>query len=400
MPNIVAAGAQRQISHVKEASIGVDPGTPYTIDRFLAGARIWNDIDDILSDELRPDRSVAPGVLGAHHVKGSFPFELSAGTFDDWIASAMCNAWTAAGTPNAGVSTTVVAGVTNTMAGTGIGTGIVAGDWVKISGFTLGNVANNGFFRATAASANLLTFAEAVNPDGTSRLVACASQAGIATVTVANIKPGTTEQSLSVEFANPDISVFQRALGMEVSKMSLAIPMNAKITGNFDAIGYSLPAPAATKYRTGTDAGATTSMPITSYNASCFLYLDAQAGITGVPIAIATAFDMALDNAMVELLPVFQTSLYDIQIGRSTLTGNITFAFTSSVYLAKALANTHIAIRLQILDPAGAGYAIDIPNVRLKMPGENTTENQIMHSYAWAAEKDASTINCKIWKLA
>ena len=392
----VAAGSQRQWSHVKEVTIGTDPGTPYTIDRFLAGARLSAPPEDIMSDEMRSDRAVAPGVNGVRRVAGTFPFELSYGTYDDWIESAMCAAWVAAGTASSSLSATVVAGTTNTIAATGIDTNVAAGDWIKVSGFTGNYTANNGFFRVTAKATGVLTLGEAVDASGASRLAACSSQSGIAVQTCAYITPGTTEKSLSIEKASADVSAFERGRGCEVNRFSLSMQNSAKITGQFDVVGFVLDGPAATKYRTGTDVAASTTTPITSYSAKSFLFVD------GTPIALATSADFTLDNGMEDLIGLFQTTAYDILLGRSNLSGNVTFGFTGTTYDAKVLANTHIAMRTQIIDATGTqGYAIDIPNVRLKAPSEDVTENKIFHTYPWQAEKDSTTgiLNMKIWRL-
>jgi hypothetical protein len=397
----VASGSMRQIAHVKEVSVGTDPATAYTVDRFLAAASLSNDIDSLASSEMRSDRGVGRGVLGARHCKGSFPFELSYGTYDDWLESALCSAWVAAGTAVTGQSVTVVAGTTNTMAATAIGTGLAVGDWIKVSGFTGAYVANNGFFRVTAQATALITLGEAVDASGASRLVAASAQTAISVQKMAYLAAGSSKKSLSVESANTDISMFQRALGFMVNKLSLSFKLSALITGTFEGIGFSLPAPAGTKYRTGTDVAASTTIPIPSYNASSFLFVD------GVPAAICTSLDIALDNGMEELLGIFQTSLYDILMGRSKMTGSMTIALTSSAMLAKVLANTHIALRIQVIDATGAqGYAIDIPNIRLDAPSEDVAENKITQTFTWSAEPDstagtlaAGVVNCKISRL-
>jgi len=403
-----ASGSQRQISHYPEATFGTGIFAAMKTDRFLAGARIYNDVDDITSDELRSDRAVAPGSLGARHCKGTFPFELSVGSdadsgFDDYIQSAMCSPWVPAAAAAAAQTVTVVAGSTNTMGAASIGTGLAVGDWIKVSLFagavtsppsTLGS--NNGFFRVTARAAALITLAEAVNADGTSRLYAGVSGATVVIQKMASIVAGTTRKGLSLELAQPDVSVWQNAYGFIVNKMALSVKQGAKITGSFDGVGLSLSAPAGSKIRTGTDVPATTSAPITSYSSSSFLYLD------GVPFAIATSLDLSLDNGMEELMGVFQAVANDILMGRSNLSGSITIAYTGSTYLAKALANQHVALRVQMVGPDGSGYAIDIPNVRLKMPSEDTSENKVFHTYAWQAEKETSDtllVNCKISKL-
>ena len=392
----IAAGSQRQFAHVNEVAAGVDPGTPYTIDRFLAGARLWNEQDELKSAEFRPDRSVAPGANGAKHCKFTGPFELSFGSHEDHIASAFCAAWVAAGTAAAGQTVTVVAGTTNTMGATAIGSGLAVGDWVKISGFTGSYVANNGYFRITAVAAALITLGEAVDASGASRLVACSSQASISVQKMGYITPGAVEKSMAIESAALDISVFGRGLGIQMNKMSLAIARNAIITGQFDGVGLQLPAPAAVKYRTGTDVAASTTVPFQSNNSKSLLWLD------GSVLAIATALNLSLVNGMDDFVGAFQSIASDILLGRSDLSGSMTIGFVDSTTLAKAYNGTRVALRAQLMDALGAsGYAIDIPTVKLAMPSEDTQENQRFHTYNWQAEKDASgIINCKLWKLA
>lgn len=393
----IAALNARQISHVKEVTVGTDPGTPYTIDRFLPGARLYNEQDEIKSAEMTADRSVAPGANGSKHAKFTGPFQLSFASHEDWIESAMCAAWAAAGSANTGISVTVVAGTTNTMAGTGIGTGIAAGDWVKISGFTAGYVANNGYFRATAATANLLTFGEAKDASGSSILVAATSQAGISSQKMGSISVGSTPKSLSIELAQTDISVFERALGMHMNRMSLSIRPGQITTGSFEGVGLSLPKPAGTKYRTGADVAAATGAPMTGNASKSYIWID------GAVVAVVTGLDLNLQNGMEDLIGVFMESAYGILMGRSDLSGSMTISFTDSAMLAKAFDGTRVSLRMKMMDQLGtSGYAIDIPVVKLAMPSEDGQENKVFHTYNWQAEKDSTSglVNMKISKLA
>jgi hypothetical protein len=347
---------------------------------------------------MRPDRSVAPGSNGAKHCKFTGPFELAFGSHEDYIASAMCAAWVAAATAVSSLTMTVVAGSTNTMTrSTGdFTTSFAVGDWVKVSGFTGGYTANNGYFRVTAVSALVLTFGEAVDIAGNSLLAACASQASITVQKMGYITPGSVEKSLAIESAAVDISVFERGLGLEMTKMSLSVAPNAVITGSFEGLGLQLPAPASVKYRTGTDVAASTSVPMHGNQAGSGIWLD------GSPIGTITALNMNLDNGMEDFIGAFQSIASDILLGRSDLSGSLTMGFTDKNTLTKAYNGTRVAIRSKIIDATGVqGYAIDIPTVKLAMPTEDTQENKRLHSYNWQAEKDSSGIlNWKIWKLA
>ena len=393
----IAAGNQRQISHVKEVTPGTDPGTPYTIDRFLAGARLANEAGELKSGEMTPDRSVAPGATGTKRVKFTGPFELSFGAHKDYIESAMSAAWVVPAAANPALTVTVVAGAVNTMGATGIGTNIAVGDWVKISGFTAGNIGNNGYYRCTARTADLLTFGEAKDAAGASLLTACTSIAGISSQKMGSISAGAIQKSLAIESAQADINVFERALGVQIDKFALSIKQGAIITGSFDGLGLQLPAPAAVKYRTGSDVAAPTGAPFTGNAAKSYLWID------GAVVAVVTGIDLSLMNGREDLVGVFQEVAYGILMGRSDLSGSMTIAFTDAVMMGKAFAGTRVALRMKLMDPLGtSGYAIDIPTVKLAIPSEDRQENKVFHTYGWQAEKDSATgiVNMKISELA
>jgi len=397
----MSAGSQRRISHVKESSWGTPSGTAFQTDRVLAAAGGNVDRSQWTSEEMRADRSIIAMRLGAKKPAMSFPFELSYGTQDDELESAFYSAWVAAGTAISSLSTTVVAGSTNTMAATGIGGSsgslISVGDFVKVSGFSGGYAANNGFFKVTARTDNLLTLAEAKDTAGASVLAACSSQAGISVQRMGYLVTGTTEKSLAFEEAFIDISVYAEYLGMVAKGMSLSIPIEGIIKGSFDFMGKSIVGPAGTTY-TGSVVAATTTDPMDGNTTGMTLRVD------GTPSAIITTLDLALDNGNDYALAAFQSVPQRIKVGRSNLSGRMGLYLTGSTYWTKYLAETPIALGAVLLDPLGlTGYAIDIPSVKLSgFPKPNVTENDITIDCSFQAIRDATTglVNWKWHKLA
>jgi hypothetical protein len=393
----VATGAQRRICHVTESSWGVPSGTAFKIDRVLqdGGGEVTR--DSWASDEMRSDRSIASMRMGVKRPAFSHPFELSYGTQEDQLASAFYSSWVAAKTAISSLSVIVVAGSTNTMAATGIGGSsgslVAVGDYVKVSGFTGGYTANNGYFRVTARTADLLTLGEAKDTSGASTLAACSSQSGITVQAMGYLVTGTTEQSLAYEENFGDITVFAEYLGCVVKSMSLSIPTTGIIKGRFDLIGKSLVGPAGTTYTASTIA-ATTTDPMDSAVANCALRID------GTPVAIATSLDINLDNGGDWRLAAFQSAPTGIKVGRSRLSGNLALNFTASTYWTKYLAETAIALGGVLMDPLGAtGYAFDIPNVKIaSFPKPSITENDSVSNISWQALRD-STLGYANWKI-
>lgn len=392
-----ATGAQRRISHVKESSWKTPSGTAFQIDRVLKDGGGSFDRDSWMSDELRADRGVANVRMGVVKPKFSLPFELSYGTQDDFMESAFYSAWVAAGTPATGLSVTVVAGTTNTMAATGIDTGLSVGDRIKVSGFTGGYTANNGFFKVTAKASGVITLGEAKDISGNSTLAACSAQSNITVTRMGYLVTGTTEKSLAFEEAFTDISVFAEYLGCIASGMSLSVPQTGIIKGAFDFIGGSVVGPAGTTY-TGSTIAATTTSPMDGASAGMTIKID------GALSAIVTNIDLNLSNNSDFRLAAFQSAPIGVKVGRSNLSGSMGLYFQSSAYWTKYVNETAVALGMHLMDSAGAtGYSIDIPNVKITaFPKPQMEENDSVQNISFQALPDSTSglVNWRIWKLA
>lgn len=379
----MADGSKRRIAHVKESSWGVPSGTTFLIDRALADASLDVERSSFVSAEFRSDRGIGGHKLGVKKPKFRLPFELSYASFDDYIESMACDTWVAAGSPASGLSVTVVAGVTNTMAATGIGTGVNVGDWVKISGFTAGNVGNNGFWKVTASSANLLTFGEAKDASGNSMLTACGPISSITRTVMGSVKTGTTLKSLAVEEGFTDINVYMEGLGAAVDMMSLSMRPDAIITGSFELLAKMLAAdsPKGSQYGVSYTA-ADTNNKIDSF--SGFLRIDGQ--VCGV----VSGCDLSHKNGLEALFPLFQTGAYRMGMGRADLTGTVSVYLLDASYITKYLAETPVSMNIMLMEAdLSRGYAIDIPNIKLSAPSKSVAENNIILNLPFQALPDS-----------
>jgi hypothetical protein len=392
----MAEGSKRRIAHVKESSWGVPSGTAFQIDRVLADAGIAIDRNSFVSNEFRSDRAIGGHKLGVKKASVKFPFELSYGSFDDFIESAMCDSWVTAGTPTTGLSVTVVAGSTNTMAATGIGSGVAAGDWVKVSGFTAGNVGNNGYWKVTVSTANLLTLGEAKDASGTSLLTACGPISSITVTRMGAIKTGITLKSLTIEEAFTDINVYNEALGCAVDQFSLSLAPDSIVTGSFDLAskGLASDSPKVTPYGV-TYPAADTNNKIDTF--SGFLRVDGQI------CAVITTGELTLKNSIEAMFPLFQTSAYRMGMGRSNLTGSISVYFLDATYPTKYLNETPMALSIMLMEAdLSRGYAIDVPVAKITSQSKSVAENNIVLTMPFQSLPDSVSglVNWKISKLA
>lgn len=399
----MANGAQKRYSHVTESSWRTASGTAFQIDNVILGQGLRYPKTVLESAVIRSDRGIGRPRLGLGRASWALDFELQYGTsFEDYLTTAMRSDMTAAGTATAGITTTVVAGTTNTMAGTGVGgsgaTLISAGDWVKVSGFTSGYTANNGYIRCTARADDLLTFGEAVDADGNSLLVAATAQASITFQRVGDWETGSTEKSIQIEEAQTDLTtpLYRIMKGAMANRFSLSIIPDQIVKGRFEMVGAEVLGPSSSTYTVSTVAAPTT-LPMTANDTSSYLYID------GVPSAIVTRLDLLLDNGMNPKQAVYNTIPYRIGCGVSRLTGTLGIMFINDTYWTKYAAETRIALRMKMLDSGlTTGYAIDMPSVFLSDLPDDVTADDIIYSIPIIVEPDSSSglINWKISKLA
>jgi len=378
----MANGNALRIAHVKESSWGTPSGTTYNVDRFLGGASIDINRSSFVSQEFRTDRGIANSKLGVKKISAKLPFEFGYGSYDDYIESMMCDAWQDADTPKTNLTATVVAGATNTIEAIDIHTGIYAGDWVKVSGFTGSYENNNGYWKVTAVTTDVLTLGEAKDASGNSMLIDCTNQAGISVTRVGYIKTGTTLKSLTLEEGYTDINVYNNILGCAVDSFDLSMAPDSIVSGNFNLIGKGIDgsSPKNTQYGSSY-IPADTNDKIDTY--SGFLRVDGQV------VGVVTSANLSLQNGLEAMYPIFQTDAYRIGIGRSNLSGSISLYLLDDTYFVKYLNEAPLALSLTLLEADGArGYSIDIPKVSITGLSKNVTENNIVLTIPFQAVVD------------
>ncbi len=95
MPNSgnFASGSAHELIYCTESTFGVTPSTP-DMKRFRhTGTTLALTRESLQSKELRHDAQISDFRLGADSVSGEVQFELSYGSFDDFLAAAIRGAW-------------------------------------------------------------------------------------------------------------------------------------------------------------------------------------------------------------------------------------------------------------------------------------------------------------------
>jgi hypothetical protein len=274
----IASGARSRLAYIAEVTQGTTPGSP-ALKILRATQRDINLQKNILtSNEIRSDRQKTDVRHGFTQVGGQLGFELSVGSYDDWLEAALSGTW--ATLPTITACTSVAAGNTlHRASGSFVTDGYRPGDIVRTTLYTNSN--NNGTFRVTAVTASDLTLDATV-------VTLTNDTGGTITYPGRRLDIGTVLRTFTVERQFLDIVQYQVFKGVSVGQLTLNIKPEAMIGGTFTLVGMD-----GTSIMTGTPLDAAPTTPST--NAPC----DAFKGSIyegGTIIAVCTGLDLTLNN--------------------------------------------------------------------------------------------------------
>lgn len=129
----IGNAAQTRLAYISEVTWGTTPATPTFKTARVTGESLNFDNETLTSDEIRADRNVSDLIRVGTQASGGFDFELTYGTFDDFLASLFYGAW-----------------ATNVLKN-----GVVQSSLSMEKTFELG--ATDGFFRYTGMIANSMS---------------------------------------------------------------------------------------------------------------------------------------------------------------------------------------------------------------------------------------------------
>lgn len=89
----MANASQTRLAYIAESTYGTTPATPTFLNQRFVSESINPNIETVTSDEIRADRNVSDLIQVGQSASGAVNFELSYGTFDDWLESLMYGTW-------------------------------------------------------------------------------------------------------------------------------------------------------------------------------------------------------------------------------------------------------------------------------------------------------------------
>lgn len=349
----VADTSDARIAIVKESVLGVNPGVGAVAARITSDS-LKNSQTREKSEEVTGNRNPRQNLRVEAHSEGDLNFEFSANNFDEILEGAMQSEFAVTPSPLSGTITAAASGQTMTSNGSSPNlSGIVKGQWVRISGFS--NAANNGVFRAAADSTSTVLTLEAGS--------GIVDEAGSGNEEVQEstfIRIGSDLQSFTIERQWTDIDVYEMFTGMVVNTLTLNIAVGTRITGTASFMGLTPSVDTVSQIGSVADAGNETI-------ATAVDNLDfVREGAIGSPSELCiTELTLTLDNQT--RLQHCADDLYPFGIGLGVMVVGMTFtAFLENKDMVeKYYENTITSISFSIVDEDGTTYVFTIPRARI-----------------------------------
>ena len=374
---------REQMRYVEEDTWGTTPATRDLQELRILSESLKHTIENVTSNEIRNDRQITGLIQTGSSAGGDIAFELSYDSYDEFLEGALWSDWSADLNISAATIAATASGFTDSDSGFG---SVVAGEWIKVAGFTGNSGENEGYYLVTAAAAGTLT----TSPVPTS------TEAAGATVTVKGsyLRNGTTEHSYSIERKLTDLSpdVHFPYTGMVVNTLNMEVASKAVITGSFGFIGEE-GSVSATAMSSGSVTDAGTTDPLNA-NANVANVLEND---TAVTTCLVKAMGFSLNNNVRGLDSVGLTGNCDIGVGVVDLTGTLTAYLKNKDLYQKFLDGTASSLSFRVADSAGNAYIFTFHNIKFSddAPAASGANTDIMDNLTWTALRHA-TYDCMI----
>lgn len=253
---------------------------------------------------------------------------------------------------------------------------ILAGQWIKVAGFT--TAANNGYFRVVSVAAG-----KVVVEGGTLTDEAAGDSV---TMKGALLKNGTTDQSFLVEVERTDVDVYKYFTGMRIGQNQFTFTPNSLVTGSFTLRGKQMVATDATQ-GDGSPTAADTTRSMNAVDNIQGVFLG-----TALSTLDITNFNFSISPALRDKNAIGNLAMVGVGSGTQVATINLEAYLDDETLLQDYLNFTTTSLALVIEDVAGNAYVFDFPAV-VPATGEDPTgglDQDITQSLSYEAYLDAT----------
>ena len=378
-----ASGINKVVSYKKETSFGTLP-SPTTGGQTLRRVSSTFNLtkETYQSEEIRTDYQLVDFRHGVRAVEGSISGELSAGTYADFLASALARNWTAA-TPSALGSTTIASvGGTYTITrttGSWLTDSVRVGNVIRLTGFATAN--NNANLLVIALTATVATVVALNGFKLTNETVASGGTFVATGKTTYAPTTGHTDDSYTFEEWYADIGQSEVTVGNKVNTVGIALPATGLTTVDLSFMGQDLA-------KRGTSQFFTT--PTAQNSNGIFAAVNGALIVNGAPVALVTGANFNINRNMTSEAVVGSNIKPEIYEGRIIVDGDFTTLLQDGTFAGYFDNETEISLVVALTAnslPNSEFMSFTIPRLKLSTDTKDDGEKGIVSSNSFQALK-------------
>ena len=381
-----ATGINKTVSYKKETTFGVLPTAAgaQTIRRVSSSFNLTK--ETYQSEEIRTDYQLSDFRHGVRSVEGNVSGELSAGTYADFLASALARNWTAA-TPSTLDSTTIASvGGTYTITrttGSYLTDGVRVGNVIRLTGFATANNNKNLLVIALTATA-----ATVIALNGNTLTPETVASGGTYTVTGKSTyapTTGHTDDSYSFEAWYSDINQSEVYTGNKVNTVGIALPATGLTTVELSFMGQDLKQRATSQYFTSPTAQGTNGI---------FAAVNGALIVNGAPVALVTSANININRNMTSEAVVGSNIKPEIYEGRIVVDGDFSTLYQDGTFAGYFDTEAEISLVIALTANSSANsefMSFTLPRLKLSTDTKDDGEKGLVSQNSFQALKGTGT---------
>ena len=378
-----ASGINKVVSYKKETAFGTLP-SPTTGGQTLRRVSSTFNLtkETYQSEEIRTDYQLVDFRHGVRSVEGNISGELSAGTYADFLASALARNWTAA-TPSALGSTTIaVVGGTYTITrttGSWLTDAVRVGSVIRLTGFATAN--NGANLLVIALTATVATVVALNNVQLTPETVASGGAFEATGKTTYAPTTGHTDDSYTFEEWYADIGQSEVTVGNKVNTVGVALPATGLTTIDLSFMGQDLAKRGTSQFLTN---------PTGQNNNGIFAAVNGALIVNGAPVALVTGANFNINRNMTSEAVVGSNIKPEIYEGRVIVDGDFTTLYQDGTFAGYFDEETEISLVVALTAnslPNSEFMSFTIPRLKLSTDTKDDGEKGIVSSNSFQALK-------------
>ena len=381
-----ATGINKIVSYKKETTFGVLPAAAgaQTIRRVSSSFNLAK--ETYQSEEIRTDYQLSDFRHGVRSVEGNVSGELSAGTYADFLASALARNWTAATPTTLGSTTIASVGGTYTITrttGSYLTDGVRVGNVIRLTGFATAN--NNKNLLVIALTATAATVIALNGNTLTPETVASGGTYAVTGKSTYAPTTGHTDDSYSFESWYSDINQSEVYVGNKVNTVGIALPATGLTTVEIGFMGQDLKQRGTTQYFTTPTAQGTNGI---------FAAVNGALIVNGLPVALVTSANININRNMTSEAVVGSNIKPEIYEGRIVVDGDFSTLFQDGVFANYFDTEAEISLVIALTANSSANsefMSFTLPRLKLSTDTKDDGEKGLVSQNSFQALKGTGT---------